>query len=149
MKTIVILSVSSDIGLYMAKQYLAQGYRVVGTYRTKKNIEPLLNEKNCVLIPCDFAKAKSVEKFAMEVKKKKIVWDVFVSCAGNLLPAKPFVDCDINEWIESVHANGLEQLRALHLLYPLRNKKIISDVVYFAGGGANKTVKNITAYAIS
>jgi short-subunit dehydrogenase len=149
MKTIVILSVGSDIGLYMAQQYLAQGHRVVGTYRTKKNVAALSKEKNCVLIPCDFAKPKSVVKFAAEVKKKKIVWDAFVSCAGNLLPAKPFVECDIDEWIESVHVNGLEQLRALHLLYPQRNKKATADVVYFAGGGANNAVKNITAYAIS
>jgi short-subunit dehydrogenase len=149
MRTIVILSVGSDIGLYMAGEYLKQGHRVVGTYRTKKHVKPLLDHRNCVLIPCDFADKKSVNKFASEIKKRRIVWDVFVSCAGHLLPAKPFFECDIDEWIQSVHVNGLEQLRALHALYPSRNKMTTSDVVYFAGGGANNAVKDITAYAIS
>jgi short-subunit dehydrogenase len=109
----------------------------------------LISEKNCFLIPCDFTKKKSVQAFAATLKKKKIIWDAFISCAGYLLPAKSFFDCNIDEWIESVHVNGLEQLRALHLLYPLRNKKAVSDVVYFAGGGADRVVKNITAYAIA
>ncbi len=149
MKTVVILSVSSDIGLYMAKQYLAQGYRVIGTYRTKKHIMPLLDQKNCILFPCDFANPNDVTKFASAIKQRKIVWDVFISCTGYLLPALPFFECNIDQWIESVHINGLEQLRTLHALYPYRNKKTISDVVYFAGSGANSAVKNITAYAIS
>lgn len=148
-KTIIILSVSSDIGLYMAKQYLAQGRRVVGTYRTKKHVSSLTGKKNCILIPCDFSNKKSVQAFAAEIKKRKITWDAFVSCAGYLLPAKPFFECDIDEWIDSVHVNGLEQLRALHVLYLSRNKRTTCDVIYFAGGGADRTVKNITAYAIS
>ena len=148
-KTIIILSISSDIGLYMAKEYLAQGHRVIGTYRTKKHISPLINVKNCQLFDCDFSKPTSVKKFCQSMKKQKITWDTFVSCVGYLLPAQPFFECNADDWIGNIHINALEQLRVLHSLYPLRNKKAISDVVFFAGGGANNAVVDITAYAIS
>lgn len=149
MKTVVILSIGSDIGFYMAKQYLAKGYQVIGTYHTKKHIAPLLGQDNCIFLPCDFTHPKDINKFALALRKQKIVWDVFISCVGCLLPALPFFECQIDEWIKSVHINSLEQLRALHVLYPYRNKRAISDVIYFAGGGANNTVKDMTAYAIA
>jgi short-subunit dehydrogenase len=148
-KTFIILSVSSDIGLYMAEQYLAQGHRVIGSYRTLKNVKSLQGHKNCRLIPCDFSKPKSIRDFIARIKKQKITWDVFISCVGYLLPAKPFFECDAGEWIESVHINALEPLRVIHALYPLRNKRAVSDVVWFAGGGANNAVVDITAYATS
>lgn len=148
-KTIIILSVSSDIGLYMAKQYLAQGYRVIGTYRTKKHVKPLLSMKNCALYSCDFAQPSSVKNFVQAMKKQKITWDAFVSCVGYLLPAQPFFECGVDDWIDSIHVNALEPLRVLHAVYSLRNKNVNSDVVFFAGGGANNAVVDITAYAIS
>ncbi len=148
-KTILILSVSSDIGLYMAKEYLAQGHRVIGTFRTKKHVQSLSGHPNCLLLPCDFSNPKSIKNFIAAVKKQKITWDVFVSCVGYLLPAQPFFECKVDDWIGNVHINALEQLRVLHALYPLRNKKTLSDVVFFAGGGANNAVVDITAYAIS
>lgn len=148
-KTFLILSISSDIGLYMAEQYLAEGHRVIGSYRTLKHVKPLLKRKNCLLIPCEFSKPQSVRNFIARIKKQKITWDVFISCVGYLLPAKPFFECDADEWIGSVHVNALEPLRILHALYPLRNKRAVSDVVWFAGGGANNAVVDITAYATS
>lgn len=148
-KTIIILSISSDIGLYMAKQYLAQGHRVIGSFRTRKHVQSLKGQKNCTLVPCDFSKPRSVKEFCATIKKQKITWDAFVSCVGYLLPAKPFFECDADDWINNVHVNALEQLRVLHGVYPLRNKKTTSDVVFFAGGGANNAVVDITAYAIS
>ncbi len=144
-----MLSISSDIGLYMAKQYLAQGHRVIGSYRTKKHVEPLVGQKNCRLLACDFSKPQSIKKFCQDVKNQKITWDAFVSCVGYLLPAQPFFECKADDWISNVHINALEQLRVLHALYPLRNKKAKSDVVFFAGGGANNAVVDITAYAVS
>ena len=145
MKTVIILSISSDIGLYMAKQYLAQGCRVIGSYRTKAHVKGLLNEKYCLLLPCDFSKISSIREFCSAIKKQKITWDAFISCVGYLLPARPFFECKADEWIGNIHVNALEQLRVLHALYPLRNKKSVSDVVFFAGGGANNAVVDITA----
>jgi short-subunit dehydrogenase len=148
-KTILILSVSSDIGLHMAKEYLAQGHRVIGTFRTKKHVQPLSGHPNCVLLPCDFSSPRNIKSFISAVKKQKITWDVFISCVGYLLPAQPFFECKVDDWIGNIHVNALEQLRVLHALYPMRNKKTVSDVVFFAGGGANNAVVDITAYAVS
>lgn len=133
----------------MAQQYLALGYRVIGTFRTRKHVKPLEGLKDCRLVHCDFAKAQSINAFIGQLKKQKIIWDVLVSCVGCLLPAQPFFECPVDDWIDGVNINALSQLRALHGLYSLRNRSTVCDVVFFAGGGANNAVEDITSYAIS
>ncbi len=148
MKTIFILSISSDIGRHLARQYLAKGHRVLGTYRHGHNLGPLHNQPNCTLWRCDVSQEKDVAKLAGEFRKLKIAWDVFISCVGNPLPVMPFFECDFDEWQNSVRVNSIAQLQALHVLHPFRNPKK-ADVVYFAGGGMNGKVMNFSAYTIS
>ncbi len=148
-KTIIILSVSSDIGLYMAKQYLAQGHRVVGTYRSDENLSDLKNNPDCSLFYCDINGRKSVELLIEQLKKAGVVWDILISCIGQLTPVVPFFECNFEEWEESVHINSIDQLRVIHYLYPLRQQKGVSSVVFFAGGAMNNAVVNLSAYTIS
>lgn len=148
-KTIIILSISSDIGLYIAKQYLAQGHRVVGTYRSDENLGELKSNPNCSLFYCNVNGRKSVELFIEQLKKTGVVWDILISCVGQLTPVQPFFECDFDEWEESVHINSIDQLRVVHALYPLRQLKDVSSVVLFAGGAMNSAVVNLSAYTIS
>lgn len=148
-KTIIILSVSSDIGLYLAQQYLKRGDRVIGTYRSDENLGPLRKDPNCSLFYCDINGRKSVELFVEKLRKANIVWDVVISCVGQLTPVQPFFESDFNEWEESLNINSIDQLRVLHQLYPLRTKEDLANVVLFAGGAMNSTVVNMSAYTIS
>ncbi len=147
-KTVVILSVGSDIGKHLAKDYLAQGWQVIGTFRDKRHVLDLMKEKNCRLFSCDLSRKASIQQFLTKVKLLNVRWDVFISCTGYLLPAQPFFKSNFDEWSDSVSVNCLEQLRVLHGLYSLRNKKK-ADVVFFAGGGMNNAVVNLSAYTAS
>ncbi len=148
MRTVFILSISSDIGLDMAKRYLADGFKVIGTYRSQGNLAAIKNHKHCTLIQCDVSKSKDIIALGSFFKQRKLRWDVFISCVGHPLPVVPFFDADFDEWQSSVNTNCLAQLRALHVLHPYRQKKT-SDVVLFAGGGMNGAVKNFSAYTVS
>lgn len=148
MVTIFILSVSSDIGLELAKRYLEEGYRVVGTYRDYGKLREIENQPNLFCVKCDIANRKDIERLADYFEKNKIIWDTFISLPCVLTPLTNFFASNFEEWVSSVHINSVEQLRVLHSLYHCRNKKTCANVVFFAAGGVNKAVVDFSAYTI-
>jgi len=145
-KTVVIISISSDIGNFLAHQYLKDGWKVIGTYRQKKNLKGF-EEGKVDLFKLDISKSADVKFFEKQLRSRRIKWDRLICLVGTLLPAEDFFDCDIDEWQDSVTVNALGPLRLLHGLYPLANSK--AQVVFFAGGAANGAVVHLSAYAIS
>lgn len=146
-KTAVILSISSDIGFEIGKRMLEDGYRVIGTYRKYGRLSQLAKHENCRLLYCDASDKKSIPDFAAKFKKLNLKWDIFISCIGDLLPAEAFLRANFEEWIASVHLNSLNQLKILHTLAPFRNKS--AKVIFFAGGGVNNAVVDLSAYTIA
>jgi len=147
-KTVLILSVSSDIGLFLAQRYLSSGHSVIGTYRSTQTIKGLTQYPNCHLFACDIHEPRSLSAFVENVKALGMNWDTFISCVGYPLPLQPFFKSDFDQWQQSVEVNSLDQLRAIHGLYPFRNPQGVSNVVFFAGGGANNAVVDFSAYTI-
>jgi NAD(P)-dependent dehydrogenase (short-subunit alcohol dehydrogenase family) len=148
--TVFILSASSDIGLALAKRYLAGGFRVIGTYMTSQRlVSGIRGNKNCRLFYCDIACKDSVSKLIEDLRALNFRWEVFISCVSRPQPLTAFFQGNFDAWSESVHVNVIEQLRVLHGLYPLRNKKKICDVAFFAAGGVNNAVVNFSAYTAS
>jgi NAD(P)-dependent dehydrogenase (short-subunit alcohol dehydrogenase family) len=145
-KTVVIISVSSDIGNFLANQYLARGWRVIGTYRQKKNLKGF-NGKNADLFKLDITKDQQIKAFITHLKRCKVSWDRLICLVGCLLPAQDFFECDFDQWQNSLLVNAIGPLRLVHGLYPFGNNG--AQVVFFAGGGANGSVVHMSAYAIS
>ncbi|MBI1910245.1 MAG: SDR family oxidoreductase [Deltaproteobacteria bacterium] len=143
------MSVTSDIGTALAKRYSGEGHRIIGTYRTEKNLEQLKDIPGCHLYHCDVGNRESIDQLISEYKKLNLAWDVFISCPCTPLPHVPFFKCNFDEWSESIHINAIEQLRVLHQLFPMKKTKGICDVVFFAGGGTNNAVVNFSAYTVS
>lgn len=146
---VIILSISSDIGMVLAKRYLKDGFQVIGTYRTfSEKLFSLQKEKSCILIACDITNPGKVKAFVTKLKGLKVRWGTFISCVGEPRPLTGFFESDFDIWAKSVHINAIEQLRVLHALYPLRDKNKTCNVVFFAAGGINKAVINFSAYTI-
>ncbi|MFH2018969.1 MAG: SDR family oxidoreductase [bacterium] len=146
---IVILSASSDIGLYLAKRYLQDGYLVIGTYRLWGGLSDIEASSNCRLFHCDISDKKSIQDFLRDFGNSKINWDVFISCVGDLRPYGNFFGTNFDTWSDSARVNSIEQLRVVHALYPLRNKQTISSIVFFAGGGVNSAPNGLSSYTAS
>ncbi len=145
-KTVVIISVSSDIGNYLAKQYLARGWKVIGTYRQEKNLQGL-DSKNKDFCKLDISQPRQINNFILYLRRRQVRWDRLICSVGSLLPAQDFFECDFDQWQDSLLVNAIAPLRLVHGLFPLRNRQ--ARVVFFAGGGANGTVRHMSAYAIS
>ena len=131
-KTVVILSVTSDIGFELAKRYLADGYNVVGTYRKKGWVGEIASLPGCYLFPCDITSKKSIRRFISAYKRLGLPWETFISAVGDPRPLSSFFSGNFERWVRSVHVNAIEQLRVLHEIYPFRVKKKIANVVFFA-----------------
>lgn len=143
-KTVIILSVSSDIGYELGKRFLRDGFNLVGTYR-KFQMDDFDKYANCHLLKCDISQKKSINSFLRQFKKLNLKWDILLSCVGGLLPLTSFFECNFENWRASVQVNSLDQLRVIHGLYPYRNT-LGAKVIFFAGGGVNSAVVDASAY---
>jgi len=148
-KVVFLSAITSDIGIALAKKYSKDGYTVAGTYRSETLLPELTRLPNCHLFFCDLAERKSIEDSVKLFSTLGLHWETFISCAAWPSPLTSFFDSDFDEWSQSVHINAIEQFRVLHSLYPLRNPKVVANVVFFAGPGTNNAVKNFSALTVS
>jgi len=146
----ILIGITSDIGTALAIRYAKENHTIIGTYRSRSQIEKLTAIPNCYLFHCDINNKNNISRFVQEFIKLDLRWDTFISCPCNPLPLKSFFKCDFDEWSDSIHINAIEQLRILHRLYPLRSiNQQVPNVVFFAGGGINNAVIKFSAYTIS
>lgn len=147
-KVVVIISISSDIGHALAKKYSAQGYKIIGTYRSKESLEQLREIPNCELFYCDIGDTYSINRFIEQFRGLETCWDIIISCPCNPLPLKSFFDCNFHEWECSANINSINQLEVIHKLHNFRNREKISNVIFFTGPGTNSAILNFSAYVV-
>lgn len=146
-RTVFILGLNSDIGRELGKRYLADGYRVCGTYRRQAALEEL--PAGATLFRCDVTSSASVRSVVESCRAANLRWDIFIGAVGTEEPIGPFFDCDFDAWAQSVKVNALGLLRVLHALYPLRAPGRECASVLFAGAGTNNAAPNYSAYCVS
>lgn len=144
-KSIFILSLSSEIGEELALRFLEQGCRVAGTYRSSAPerlaaagvpmLRVNLEDESC---------GKSIRGF---LEEKEFHWDLLISAVGQLSPIGKFLDVDFSEWETSVRTNSLAQLGVLHAIWPCAAKDM-KHAAFFAGGGTNNPFPNYSAYCL-
>tara|TARA_B100000212_G_C27336259_1_gene516970 strand:- start:143 stop:976 length:834 start_codon:yes stop_codon:yes gene_type:complete len=148
-KKIVLFSITSDIGTYIAKHFYKKNYEVYGTYRNKNSLIHLKE-----LMPkgkfyqCDAANSKSIDSALTKISKEIENWNILVSCPCTPVPIEKFKDSDINIWEKSFYLNSIAQLRFLHGLLKFRNlsSNLPPLALFFAGGGTNNAVDSFSAY---
>jgi len=144
MKTIIILGINADIGKNLAKLFIIDGYKVIGTYRKKKPA----NLPKADIYKCDITKKKDIVKFITNLKRKKIKWDIIFSSVGTSEPISKFFDINFDIWRKSINVNFISQLEVIHFLYKLRSNNK-NSIVLMAGGGTNNPFTNYSAYCVS
>ena len=146
----IIISISSDIGFYLAKDWLNLGVQVSGTYRTWSKKCDELEKLGAKLIKCDLADKKSIDNSIKELNKTN-KWNDLIVATGSQEPIGKFSDCDIESWSNSIDVNFISQIRLIHGLLPNRNLEdsFVPSVLMFAGGGTNSATIDYSAYTIS
>ena len=148
-RTVFILGGSSDIGVELARRYLAAEHRVALTYRSSRLPEDLIRHPNFLMLPCDVLFPDEVSRTTSMFSEADWRWDQFISCVGTTRPIGPFFETEFSSWAQSIHANAIGQLHALHSLYPFRRPGKEVGAMFMAGGGTNGPMANYSAYAAS
>lgn len=147
----LILSISSDIGVALARLWKEKGWDVTGTYRTfSPDVEALQKELKTPLISCDLSDIASTEKAAQTLSSSP--WDILVLAPGTLEPVGDFKEVDFDQWEQGILVNLLRPLRFLHRLLPARNLSTALSqpaVLFFAGGGTNQATLHYSSYTLS
>ena len=145
---IVILGISSDIGLALGVHWSLRGHNVFGTYRTFS--AELAKEANAFngLYRCDLLDNESIDQCAHQLQNEIVSWDMVVLCPGTMEPIGRFDACDIDQWNAGVSVNLIAPLRFLHKCLPFR-KRDTSSVILFAGGGSNSAPLNVSSYTVA
>ncbi|MFA6358743.1 MAG: SDR family oxidoreductase [Candidatus Omnitrophota bacterium] len=150
-RTAIIVGVSSDIGLALARRWLEAGWRVFGTYR---NWSPMMGELammgSCPSY-CNLGDAESTGGACHRLGLESRHWDVLVLAAGAQEPVGPFEDVEFMDWEGSIRVNFVAQMQVVHKLLPFRCMDTDPEplVLFFAGGGTNNATVNYSAYTVS
>lgn len=145
----VVLGATADIGHYISRRLLAEGWSVVGLGRSKDRIEDLIADGGFTFVHCDLADPASIKAAIAEAAGPAGGWRLFISSAGTMAPIGRFFELDFDEWERSVIVNSSSQLRVLHGLWPHRLQKHPVDLMLMAGGGTNNAFTNYSAYCLS
>ena len=145
----IIVSVSSDIGTNLARNWIAAGHQVWGTYRRWTENCNLLKSIGVTLEYCDLSSVISIQR-ALESIPTGHDWTCAVLASGDQVPIGLFHQSDFTEWANSIQVNLVGQLQFLHGLMQIR--KVPNNertVILFAGGGTNGATERYSAYTIS
>ena len=150
-RSVIVLSASSDIGSAACRRWLAHGWQVCGTYRTRARAVEELERLGAALAPCDLSIIGSIREACDRLQRLCPAWDALIVCPGTQEPIGCFRDTDFDEWDASIQVNFTSQLRLVHALLPSRRRGGEREplVLFFAGGGTNNAVVNYSAYTVS
>lgn len=144
---LIIFSISSDIGLALARSRLAKGWRVFGTCRHYSSAVAELEAMGAEIIRADFLSRESLRRACCQLISFNVKWDEMVIAPGTLEPIGLFDTLNFEEWADSIQVNFINQLYVIHQMLDTRQSNAL--VVLFAGGGTNGTADRFSAYTIS
>ena len=154
-KTYLIASISSDIGFELAKTWIAEGHKVIGTYRNwNKSLEYFQHSKNVELFHMDFNNLDEFPVTTQKIIDSMSYWDNLIIASGSQEPIGLFSEIEFSDWKLGFEMNFISQLEFLHKMLPYRKirKKTednIPSVLFFAGGGTNNSVNYYSAYTVA
>ena len=145
---LVILGISSDIGLALGLCWALRGHEVYGTYR--KRSEKLAMESGYFkgLYCCDLKDLESIDFCTSRLRDEIGSWDAMLLCPGTMEPIGRFDKCDFDQWTDGVSVNLTAPLRFLQKCLCFRSQ-YMPTVIFFAGGGSNSAPQNVSSYTLA
>ena len=141
---IIITGITSDIGKKLASRFYEDGYEIVGTYNSEKNLKLLpMNKYKLLKINMLKINKRDVLKF----KKMSKNWKVFISCVGTLNPIGKFFENKINIIKDNFNINFFSNIELLSSIVDSRNKS--RHVFFFSGSGSNGPSNDLSSYCLS
>ena len=141
------------IGKPIVRAFLAEGAGVAIADVSQKELDQVVKdlkgEGDLVGIAADVSKYDDIHNLAEQTLKYFGSIDILVNSAGIQGPIGPLREADIEEWIHCIHVNLIGTVVCCRAILPIMVSKKRGKVINFAGGGANYSRPNFSAYAIS
>lgn len=109
MKTVLITGANRGIGLELAKQYYANGWRVFAGCRDEKKSQDLkkisADPKKFSILPLDVGNIEQIKSASKQLKEFPI--DLLINNAGIIGYANPFGKLEEKIWLETFKVNSI------------------------------------------
>lgn len=157
-QVILITGLGKRLGLALAEHFLAQGDKVIGTYRTEYPVLETLKEQGADLYQVDFYQQAQVDEFISQIKSRYSTLRAIIHNASDWLPdnfqqgTELYSPADIMQKMMAIHVGIPYQLNlALQdLLKSNQNKESdFADIIHLSDYVAEKGSKKHIAYAAS
>jgi len=138
------------IGRVISKGLLENGAKVV-IVDVAGNTESLFydSDRDVIIVRSDISVPGEVEDAVCRIMERHSVVDILVNAAGVQGPIEPFAGIDMDRWTSAIAVNLLGTIRCCRAVLPHMTARKRGKIINFAGGGANSSRPNFSAYAVS
>jgi len=157
-QVILITGIGKRLGHALTRHFLAQGFKVIGTYRTHYDVIETLKEQGADLYQVDFYCQADVDQFIEQIIKKYSHLKGVIHNASDWLPdnyktrISEYSDAEIMHKMMAIHASIPYQLN-LAFQDLLKNQQLVdnefADIIHISDYVAEKGSKKHIAYAAS
>ena len=157
-QVILITGIGKRLGLALSKHFLAQGFKVIGTYRTHYEVIETLSAQGADLYQVDFYQQQEVDEFIAKIKDKYHNLSTIIHNASDWLAdnkskgSVQFSDAEIIKRMMMIHVSIPYQINLAfqHLLINQSKKDNgFTDIIHISDYVAEKGSKKHIAYAAS
>ncbi len=153
-KVAIITGAGGGIGSTIAQTFAREGCNVILVDRIKSSLDRVskeLEKYNCefLALTANACDNKEVDNVIDATVKKFSKIDILVNTAGIQGPIGPFVNNDINKWVETINVNLNGTMLFIKAVLPTMLKQGCGKIINFSGGGAFNPRPNFSAYATS
>ncbi|KGK41801.1 dihydromonapterin reductase [Nitrincola sp. A-D6] len=146
--TLLITGVGQRIGQHLAEHLQAQGYQVIGTYRTDRPSLAELSEQGVELVQCDFNQPAQVTELVEKVRHQSPVLRGIIHNASDWLP-----DSGAETAVATLHAMMQVHVAVPYQLNLALQEQLmaseVADIIHLTDYVAEKGSRKHIAYAAS
>jgi 3-oxoacyl-[acyl-carrier protein] reductase len=149
-KVAVVTGGLGGIGRVVSTRLAGEGAKVVilDVMRNTAFFSPI-PDRNITIIQSDISVPSDAEHTLRRIIDSHSSIDILVNAAGIQGPIGPFADADMDRWVSAIAINLMGTVRCCRAALPYMRAKKHGKIINFAGGGANSSRPNFSAYAVS
>lgn len=153
---VFVIGASSDIGLAVCKTFLANGWDVLGHYRTPRAELGALAAENVAkvsLLKIDFSDLATIEKYLAEHRENYSECDSMINCSAFFAPEK-FLKITADSVIGTLSVNTLPGLLIMRDMVPAMTERKWGRIVHLSsigvkfGGGSESFSYSLSKHAL-
>ena len=149
-KVAVVTGGLGGIGRVVSTRLAGEGAKVVIIdVINETDLTSPVRSGNVAFIQADVSTPGGAEDALSRVIEKYSSVDILVNAAGIQGPIGPFADADMDRWVSAIEVNLMGTVRCCRAILPHMIAKKRGKIINFAGGGANSSRPNFSAYAVS